>query len=193
MHSRSFFANGWTPQLAVVPHGERRVHQVVGWLGGSGVVPALGLYVGAAGLVADLALATDIRGTQGLAGAAALVGTYVAAVPLLRGQPVVVSRASGLLAPGDALIYTQAFVIGLASEAVAAGFAAQVVDGRFDMPDWTALTGAALLAPGVPYFLAAGGGLTADRPQAPWAALNIVGLATAPTVLQVRPSFPIQL
>lgn len=57
--------NGWTPILAVVSDGERRVLRVTDWTGGGGVEPATGLYVGAAGLVAEIADAVDVRGAAG--------------------------------------------------------------------------------------------------------------------------------
>lgn len=63
---------GWSPILATVEHGARRVLQVTDWTGGEGAKPAAGQYVGPAGLVALIADATDIRGaagSDGLAGA----------------------------------------------------------------------------------------------------------------------------
>lgn len=57
--------HGWTPQFAVVTDGARRVQQVVDWFGGTGSKPATGEYVGATGLVADIAQAVDIRGPAG--------------------------------------------------------------------------------------------------------------------------------
>lgn len=60
--------DGWTPILAVVSDGERRVLQVVDWTGGTGTKPNTGLYVGPAGLVAAIGDAVDIRGAQGPAG-----------------------------------------------------------------------------------------------------------------------------
>lgn len=60
--------SGWSPVLAVVSDGERRVHQVSDWIEGSGTKPAIGLYVGADGLVSDIADAVDIRGERGLTG-----------------------------------------------------------------------------------------------------------------------------
>lgn len=62
--------NGWSPVLASVSDGARRVMQVVDWQGGTGSKPATGLYIGAAGLTAVLADAVDVRGPQGAAGAA---------------------------------------------------------------------------------------------------------------------------
>jgi hypothetical protein len=64
-------AQGWTPILAVVEDGLRRVHQVVDWTGSTGTKPVTGLYVGATGLVANIADAKDIRGAQGETGIAA--------------------------------------------------------------------------------------------------------------------------
>lgn len=57
--------DGWTPILAVVTNGERRVHRVVDWTGGEGTKPATGQYVGENGFVTDVADATDIRGPAG--------------------------------------------------------------------------------------------------------------------------------
>lgn len=62
--------NGWTPVLAVVEDDERRVLQIVDWAGGDEEKPATGLYVGGAGLVADIGDALDIRGALGPVGPA---------------------------------------------------------------------------------------------------------------------------
>lgn len=56
---------GWVPVLAAVTDGTRRVHRIVDWSGGEGVKPATGSYVGAAGLVPDIADAVDMRGPGG--------------------------------------------------------------------------------------------------------------------------------
>jgi hypothetical protein len=64
-------AQGWTPILSVVEDGLRRVHRVVDWTGSTGTKPVTGLYVGATGLVANIADAKDIRGAQGASGIAA--------------------------------------------------------------------------------------------------------------------------
>ncbi|MCU1348653.1 MAG: hypothetical protein JWO56_1683, partial [Acidobacteria bacterium] len=61
-------ANGWSPALAVVADGARRVHQVVDWFGGTGTKPATGKYIGAAGLTTVLADAVDVRGGAGANG-----------------------------------------------------------------------------------------------------------------------------
>lgn len=60
--------DGWSPLLSIVTDGERRVLHVASWTGGEGTAPGTG-YVGATGLVADLALAVDIRGAAGSGGA----------------------------------------------------------------------------------------------------------------------------
>lgn len=60
--------DGWTPTLAVVSDGDRRVQQVVGWFGGDGDVPEIGQYLSNSGFVSDISQATDIRGSQGVQG-----------------------------------------------------------------------------------------------------------------------------
>ena len=59
--------NGWSPRLAVVSSGERRVLQITFWTGGTGTTPPTG-YIGATGIVDNIANAVDIRGSQGLQG-----------------------------------------------------------------------------------------------------------------------------
>lgn len=58
---------GWSPQLTVAADAARRVLQIIDWTGGTGTKPAIG-YVGASGIVQDIAQAVDIRGPQGLQG-----------------------------------------------------------------------------------------------------------------------------
>jgi hypothetical protein len=57
--------NGWTPILAVVSDGERRVQQVIDWTGGTGEKPGTGMFVGPTGFVSLLADGVDIRGASG--------------------------------------------------------------------------------------------------------------------------------
>ena len=60
---------GWTASLQVVADGNRSVLQISAFVGGAGNPPAgVGLYVGAAGLVSNIASAVDIRGFTGLQG-----------------------------------------------------------------------------------------------------------------------------
>jgi len=56
---------GWTPVLAVVADGERRVLQVTDWTGGEANKPAVGQYVGPSGFVASIGDASDVRGAAG--------------------------------------------------------------------------------------------------------------------------------
>ena len=83
--------DGWTPVIAVVTHGARRVLQVSDWVGGDGTKPATGQYVGASGLVNAVADAVDIRGDAGADGADGALGRTGAMVRLdrqaQRGRP----------------------------------------------------------------------------------------------------------
>ncbi len=68
--------NGWTPVLAVVEDGVRRVLQLNDWTGGTGANPGnVGYYVGPNGLTAPIGNATDLRGVQGEAGTAGMNGS----------------------------------------------------------------------------------------------------------------------
>jgi hypothetical protein len=60
--------NGWSPILAVVNDGERRVFQVQDWTGGTGVKPIAGQYIGTSGLVSNIISAVNIRGAAGSTG-----------------------------------------------------------------------------------------------------------------------------
>ena len=57
--------DGWSPILAVVIDGERRVLQVVDWVGGMGAKPATGKYIASSGFVDTAAEGTDVRGPAG--------------------------------------------------------------------------------------------------------------------------------
>ena len=70
-------ADGWSPLIAVVVDGERRVQQVIDWTGGTGSKPAVNGYVGASGIVADIADAVDIRGDTGAKGDTGATGSTV--------------------------------------------------------------------------------------------------------------------
>lgn len=56
---------GWSPVFAIVPDGARRVLQLVDWVGGEDTKPTTTGYIGATGIVADIASAIDIRGPNG--------------------------------------------------------------------------------------------------------------------------------
>lgn len=59
---------GWTPELAIVSDGARRVLQIVDWFGGAGTKPATGKYIGATGLEDAIEDGVDIRGGTGATG-----------------------------------------------------------------------------------------------------------------------------
>lgn len=61
---------GWTPVFALVSDGARRVHQLTGYIGGTGDEPTDNVndYVGPSGYVSLIADATDIRGAEGAGG-----------------------------------------------------------------------------------------------------------------------------
>lgn len=56
---------GWSPVFAIVPDGARRVLQLVDWVGGEDTKPTTTGYIGATGIVTDIASAIDIRGPIG--------------------------------------------------------------------------------------------------------------------------------
>lgn len=102
---------GWSPVFAVAVDGARRVMKVADWVGGQGAKPAAGAYVGAAGLTADIAQATDMRGPQ---------GDITAALEALRDQVVAAKNAA--VGAADAA--------GLSAQA--AGQSAQAADAAAD-------------------------------------------------------------
>ena len=63
---------GWSPVLAIISDGNRRVFQVVNWVGGSGSPPAIGGYIGNNGIVPSIADAINIRGEKGEQGESSL-------------------------------------------------------------------------------------------------------------------------
>ena len=65
---------GWSPVLAVVSDGARRVMQVFDWVGGAGAKPATGQYISATGLTAIIGNAVDIRGATGATGVTGAAG-----------------------------------------------------------------------------------------------------------------------
>lgn len=67
--------NGWSPILAIVSDGNRRVLQLANWTGGTGTKPSFGNYIGVSGLVPNIVDAVDIRGATGLTGATGANGT----------------------------------------------------------------------------------------------------------------------
>lgn len=72
--------DGWSALLANVVDGARIVQQITGWIGGEGLEPDSGDYLGPLGPVPDIEDATNVRGTQGVPGlsvtAAIVNGAY---------------------------------------------------------------------------------------------------------------------
>ncbi len=60
--------DGWSPVFAAISDGARGILQVTGWVGGAGTAPGSGKFVGASGMVDDIADAVDIRDPQGQQG-----------------------------------------------------------------------------------------------------------------------------
>ena len=58
-------SNGWSPVFSVVSRGDDKVLQLVQWVGGTGTAPTTLGYIGASGIVTNIANAVNIRGTQG--------------------------------------------------------------------------------------------------------------------------------
>jgi hypothetical protein len=60
-------SNGWSPEFGVITDADRRVLQLIGWVGGTGIAPTdnIGDYVGVAGFTSVIADAIDIRGPEG--------------------------------------------------------------------------------------------------------------------------------
>ena len=65
---------GWSAVLALVSDGERRVFEIVDWVGGEKEKPTNLGYVGSTGIVATAALALDVRGDQGAQGIQGMKG-----------------------------------------------------------------------------------------------------------------------
>src|SRR5690606_35093956 len=59
---------GWSPVFGIASDGERRVYQIVDWVGGEDTKPTLTGYVGATGIVPTIAQGVDVRGPQGVQG-----------------------------------------------------------------------------------------------------------------------------
>ena len=111
-----------------------------------------------------------------------------------QGMPVY--GAAGLASVGLARADTIAKgrVAGLAKAAAETGFACKYqASGRFELPDWTAIAGAATLTPSATYYLAAAGGLTAVAPTTAGYMLTEVGQAVGDTVLHLNIKRPVLL
>lgn len=106
--------NGWSPVLATITDGARRVLQVVSWAGGTGTPPASGDYVGPTGLTAVLASAIDVRGPAGADGTGSTPNAF---------QTFVVNGVSLVAdSPTDTQTITQGTGIGLVADAGTDGY-----------------------------------------------------------------------
>lgn len=118
--------SGWSPILAVVVDGSRRVLRVIGWVGGQGDTPPVGKYLGPSGFVATAAAATDIRGAAGTPGSggggASGFFTTANAAEALGGQRVVYASALGSVSHADSGNVAQVgLVVGVTTGAVVMG------------------------------------------------------------------------
>lgn len=68
--------SSWTPIFALVSSGSNVVQKIVDWVGGTGVKPAVNVYVSATGYSANIADAVNIRGAAGAGTGDMLVSTY---------------------------------------------------------------------------------------------------------------------
>lgn len=66
--------NGWSPSLRLVSRGSDVVLQLYDWVGGTGTKPALLGYIGATGIVSNIANANNVKGNQGLQGEQGIQG-----------------------------------------------------------------------------------------------------------------------
>lgn len=114
----------------------------------------------------------------------------VSALALPAGMPVAVDRTSGMFIAADAAWKPAAFAAGLLRADAETGFVAAAATQQLALPDWTAVTGTALLAPGQPYFLAVGGGLTTVPPASECVAM--VGKSLNATTMLINPQPPIE-
>lgn len=90
-------SNGWTPVFAIAIDGERRVQQVIDWVGGTGAKPTTGQYVGLSGFTNDIAQAVDIRGPtlSQLSNAEIFAGTATAGKSISAAQARYASKLWG--------------------------------------------------------------------------------------------------
>lgn len=65
---------GWSAVLALVSDVERRVFEIVDWIGGEDTKPTELGFIGATGIVANIAEAVDVRGSIGAQGLTGLAG-----------------------------------------------------------------------------------------------------------------------
>lgn len=87
--------DGWTMVPALIVDGTRVVNKIQDYTGGEGTKPGtVGFYVGATGLVSDIALAVDVRGPAGTGGSS--TASAVTVSPPVEGQTNVQSALQAL-------------------------------------------------------------------------------------------------
>lgn len=92
---------GWSPRLASEQDGLRSVLRVIGWVGGEGDPPPVSGYLGAAGIVPNVADATDFRGVPGAGGTAGTNGWSPVLAAAVDGERRVLRVVSWLGGEGD--------------------------------------------------------------------------------------------
>jgi hypothetical protein len=135
-------------------------------------------------------VAVGAPGRDGIDGLGADDIEAVCALALPAGMPVAVDRTTGKFIAADAAWKPAAFAAGLLRADAETGFVAPAATQQLTLPDWTAVAGTAQLAPGQPYFLAVGGGLTTVAPTSECVAM--VGKALNATTLLINPQPPIE-
>jgi microcystin-dependent protein len=121
-------SQGWSPSLAIVSDGTRKVLELVDWVGGEGDKPTLLGYVGATGIEPLIADGVDIRGTPGAPGIAG-TGPVVGEMKM---WPVATPPSLYLICDGSAVSRsTYSLLFGILGTAYGVG------DGSttFNLPD----------------------------------------------------------
>lgn len=194
--------NGWSPVLSNIIDGARAVQQVTDWVGGTGTKPVTGKYIGATGLVDDIADAVNIRGASG-AGTGDVMGPASSAnnaVVLFDGTTGKLLKDGGLLGTAafeDITDFASAAEGDLAMTAVQPGDLNLVAtSGDYDdltnkptipaaqqQTDWTATSGITSIA-NKPAVIAAGSDAAAARTAIGAGTSNLTLGTTAGTALE---------
>jgi hypothetical protein len=168
-----------------------RVHQVVGWVGGSGTPPAIGKYIGPLGLVTAIADGTDIRGATGAPGVggggtgSSLMLEVLTAGEALGGHRVVYLSAADTVRLADSTNTARVgLIVGITTGAVVLGDPAEVqIAGLMTEPTFA-------FTPGPVYFTSTGV-LTQTVPTTGF--IQQVATAISATEIVVQLGMPIVL
>lgn len=128
----------------------------------------------------------------GEAGGATLPEPILADTVPGAGWPIAIDRATarGRIARADT--YIRAFVVGFSTGAAAIDHPCPLTAGPLTLADWSGPAGTASLLPGLPYFLALTGGITATPPTG-GQALAPLGMALTAQTLDINLHSPILL